>query len=183
MRSSSSKRLSAHEAHTGPFRDVAFFVAPVKGLDLQVLYAQTENTINSYKVRGDSAAISLLNRLSSKGEDATTIRGSLSAITPVTLDEVTKQAAGIPVAAKFFAFAYPLECLAGDVSKLFNLVIGSVSRLDDEFFFFFLLGGFCYFDESQNFLQANALSLKHTEQQLGFVRCLDLEPECYLLAS
>lgn len=183
MRSSSTKRLSALEAHNSPLRDVAFFLAPVNGLDLQVIYAQTENTINSYKVRGDPAAVSLLNRLSSKGEDAKTIRGSLSAITPVTLDEDTKQAAGIPVAAKFFAFAYPLDCLAGDVGKLLNLVIGSVSRLDDEFFFFFLLGGFCYFDESQNFLQANALSLKHTEQQLSFVRCSDLEPESCMLTS
>ena len=166
-----SNRLRSSQAS-----DVTFFLAPVKGLDLQVVYSTTENTINSYKIRGDPAAISLLNRLSSRGEDASTIRGSLGNITPVTLDEVTKLAAGIPIAAKFFAFAYPLECLAADVAKLFNLVIGSVSRLDDELFFFFLLGGFCYFDESQTFLQSNALSLKHTERQLTFVSRPALEP-------
>ena len=149
-------------------RDVHFHVAHVSGVSLQVVYAQSEKEMNRYKVCGDHAAISLLNRLSASGEDATTIRGSISSITPVTLDEVAKEAAGIPMAAKFFAFAYPLECLAADNAKLIEMVIGSVSRLDDDLFFLFLLGGYIYFDESQNFLQANAISLKKTNRQLRF---------------
>ena len=112
-----------------------------------------------YKVTGDAAAVSLLNRLSALGQSAKTIRGRLAALTPISLTAEAKKRAQIPPKASFYAFAYPLDCMAADTATLLQAVIGSVSRLDDESFFFFLLGGFCYFDERKQFLQANAISL------------------------
>ena len=112
-----------------------------------------------YKVKGDAAAVSLLNRLSALGQSAETIRGRLAALTPISLSAEAKKRAQIPPKASFYAFAYPLDCMAADTATLLHAVVGSVSRLDDEVFFFFLLGGFCYFDERKQFLQANAISL------------------------
>jgi hypothetical protein len=122
----------------------------------------------SYKVVGDKAAISLLNRLSRPGETAETIRGKLAPLSRITLVGEAKMKAGIPPRAQFFAFAYPLDCLVADTPTLLRTIIGSVSRLDDETFFFFLLGGFCYFDKELQFVKANAISLKRSSAELTF---------------
>ena len=141
---------------------VSFCIAPVSELSIKVYEVQGTEML-SYEVVGDKAAISLLNRISIPGADASSIRGTLAPMAPVTMSDEEKEKARVPAAAHYFAFAYPIECLAADVGKLLSLVIGSVSRLDDELFFFFLLGGFLYFDEEYTLLQANAISLKKSE--------------------
>ena len=152
-----------------PLSDVRFYVAPVKELQVEIVEADAPAaSMLHYRVVGDAAAISLLNRLSKPNESSSTIIGILSPLTPVTLGPEAKLAAGIPVNAAYFAFAYPLECLAASSKTLIETVIGSVSRLDDELFFFFLLGGFCYFDERKTFVQANAISLKPSPGELRF---------------
>jgi hypothetical protein len=60
-----------------------------------------------YKVTGDAAAVSLLNRLSALGQSAKTIRGRLAALTPISLTAEAKKRAQIPPKASFYAFAYP----------------------------------------------------------------------------
>lgn len=141
---------------------VRMHLAPVLGLRIKVLQGGDPTHMLSYQLEGDEASISLLNRLAAPGEDATTVLGTLAPMTPVTLSADAKVAAGIPAAAQRFAFAYPLaDSLDADTEALLQMVIGSVSRLDDELFFFLLLGGFCYFDGDGGFLQANAISLKH----------------------
>ena len=165
-----------HTRHGGDkHKHVQFFVAPVTELRLHV--ALSVNGMSGYKVLGDPGAISLLNRLSVSGHDASTIEGTLAPMTPVTLDDSAKELAGIPLKAHFYAFAYPLDCLAADTASLLRLVIGSVSRLDDNLLFFFLLGGFVYFDEGKQFLQANAVSLQKTSLKLNFDGPYRMEPE------
>ena len=168
VRNATPKRLRTSLLSMPRKEAVRFFIAPVDGLTLRVIYAQQEPGMNEYVVIGKPAAVSLLNRLTIEGQDATNIRGVLSPMSPVSLDENTKMNAGIPRNAKFFAYAYPLDCLAADTASMLSLIIGSMSRLDDELFFFFLLGGFVYFDESQSFLQANAISFKQTDRELRF---------------
>ena len=145
--------------------DVCFWIAPTE-VQVRVDMGSLDPTMDlessfisslSYKVVGDKAAISLLNRLSRPGETAETIRGKLAPPNRITLGGEAKMKAGIPPRAHFFAFAYPLDCLVADTPTLLRTIIGSVSRLDDETFFFFLLGGFCYFDKELQFLQANAI--------------------------
>ena len=141
---------------------VRMHLAPVLGLRIKVLQGGDPTHMLNYQLEGDEASISLLNRLAAPGEDATTVLGTLAPMTPVTLSADAKVAACIPAAARRFAFAYPLaDSLDADTEALLQMVIGSVSRLDDELFFFLLLGGFCYFDGDGGFLQANAISLKH----------------------
>ena len=151
--------------------DVRFFVVPVIGLSIELVApsgaswktATGGDFMQHYKVVGDAAARSLLNRLSKLGEDYTTILGTLAPLAPITLAPEAKKAAMIPVDAAFFSFAYPLDNLDASSRTLMEIIIGSVSRLDDELFFFFLFGGFCYFDANQTFLQANAISLKRSK--------------------
>jgi len=157
--------------------DVCFCIAPTEvqvHVDLGSLDPTTTDFESSfisslsYKVVGDKAAISLLNRLSRPGETAETIRGKLAPLSRITLVGEAKMKAGIPPRAQFFAFAYPLDCLVADTPTLLRTIIGSVSRLDDETFFFFLLGGFCYFDKELQFVKANAISLKRSSAELTF---------------
>ena len=156
--------------------DVCFWIAPTE-VQVRVDMGSLDPTMDlessfisslSYKVVGDKAAISLLNRLSRPGETAETIRGKLAPPNRITLGGEAKMKAGIPPRAHFFAFAYPLDCLVADTPTLLRTIIGSVSRLDDETFFFFLLGGFCYFDKELQFVQANAISLKRSLAELTF---------------
>lgn len=173
MTSSMMGRLT-HHVDSLQRRSVHFFIAPTTELHLNVAFA--DNGMGEFSVAGDPAAISLLSRLSSVGQDASTIRGTLAPMTPITLDDDAKELAGIPTRARFYAFAYPLDGLAADTASLLQLVIGSVSRLDDNLFFFFVLGGFVYFDEDKGFLQANAVSLKLTSRKLNFDGPYRMEP-------
>ena len=123
-----------------------------------------EPALLKYEIVGSRAAKALLNRLAQPGADRL---GALAPIAAVTLPDAARDAAGIPKDAKYFAFAYPLPSIATDsIEKLLAQVVGSASRLDDEFFFFMLLGGFCYFDAQYEFLQANCISLKETSRSL-----------------
>ena len=164
-----SQLTSLHMQHTAP-HDIRFFVAPCETLTLAVSTSRSfaNGSLLSYQVVGSKAAISLLNRLSREGEDASTIRGNSSPITAVTLDDDAKRAASIPLRAAYYSFAYPLDVFDADVNVLLSVVIGSVSRLDDELLFFFLFGGFIYFDAARDFLVANSLSLKESPGALYF---------------
>lgn len=158
--------------------DVRFYVVPVDGLRIELVApsgaswatATGGDFMQHYRLVGDAAARSLLNRLSPPGEDSNSILGTLAPLAPVTLSPEAKKAAMIPAGAAFFSFAYPLDSLDASSKTLIETIIGSVSRLDDELFFFFLLGGFCYFDEHQGFLQANAISLKKQGKGIGELR-------------
>lgn len=115
--------------------DVRFYVTPVSELRIEIvkpsnLFASGGDGVQmlQYRLVGDAAARSLLNRLSKPNEDSDSILGSLAPLSPVTLTAEAKAAAHIPVDAAFFAFAYPLECLNASSKALFEAIIGSVSR-------------------------------------------------------
>ena len=116
-----------------------------------------------YKIVGSRVALGVLNRLAPPDADRT---GALSPIAEITLPDSVKAVAGIPMKAKHFAFAYPLSCLENSYERLLGRIVGSPNRDDDELFFFMLLGGFVYFDEKHNFVQANCVSLKAGEHSL-----------------
>ncbi|KOO33100.1 hypothetical protein Ctob_006835 [Chrysochromulina tobinii] len=65
-----------------------------------------------------------------------------------------RKAAGIPLECKYFAFAYPLDCLAG----MFDELVTREGR-DEPWLNFLLFGGYVYFDASRRLVRSNAIVL------------------------
>ena len=109
---------------------------------------------HEFDVIGPGRAKAMLKR---EGVAGKSMRGFLAPMTKVTLPDEVKESAGIPVNAVYYAFAYPLECLAGQMQRLLNAEAGN----PEEFAWleFFLIGGFMYLDEKKNVLRCNALAL------------------------
>jgi len=78
-----------------------------------------------------------------------TVTGGLSPVFPVTIRQTdpTARLIRIPVAAKFFAFAYPV------ISGQLEVTVVNKSTLDA----FLLYGGFVYFDGDMKLIQVNGL--------------------------
>ena len=105
-----------------------------------------------FAVEAPAEAVALLHRNAMPGHS---LRGYLSPPVRVTITEPqARRSAGIPAAAAFYAFAYPLECLAGQ----YDTLVASEGR-SDGWLYFLLLGGWCYFDEHRNLISTNAIVL------------------------
>lgn len=93
--------------------------------------------------------------------DAKAIKGMLSPRAPVTLPMECRKAAGIPLEASTFCFAYPADRMEEPLEKL-NLT-------DEPWGYFLLVGGFCFFDEHGVLLACSALTLVPTPWTMNFV--------------
>lgn len=136
---------------------VQYFLLPVHDLSIAVEESATPRASQRFEILGEHST-NLVTRLLGR---SVSLSGSMSPIARVTLPTEAKRAAGIPAAAEFFAFAYPLQDLTEAFDSLMKSVFSSITHgHDDDMLFFMLLGGFCYFDADRKFLHANALSLK-----------------------
>lgn len=101
--------------------------------------------------------------------------GMLSPLATITLgSNEEREAAGIPLNAVFFAFAYPLP-LEVEVRTLYNQFAATMevpAWLD-----FALVGGFVYVDKDGRFLRANALtpSMTQSHQEASSAQCIEFE--------
>ena len=69
-------------------------------------------------------------------------------------DEI-KIAAGIPLEATHFCYAYPLDCLAGDFERL----VAENAANPRTWLEALLIGAYCYFDEKGDMIRINSLAL------------------------
>ena len=79
--------------------------------------------------------------------------GYLAPLAKITLDDETRRAAGIPLEASYFAFAYPIESLKYDMERLLPVAPA------DPWLFFLLLGGFVYLDEEGGIVSLTAVAV------------------------
>ena len=85
-------------------------------------------------------------------------RGTLSPLHEVTIPQKSREAAGLPEAAAFFAFCYPAEGLEEWLEQ--------VNVADNPWASALLVGGFAYFDLSRHLICVNALSLTRAPTKL-----------------
>ena len=98
--------------------------------------------------------------------------GRLAPPSKITIQGRRARIAGIPEEAKFYAFAYPLACLAG----LYETV-----EPTDSWQYFLFLGGFCYFGADRQLLQTNAIVSSPSENKLNLIG--PFEPSAAAIAA
>ncbi len=77
-----------------------------------------------------------------------------------------RKAAGIPLECEYFAFAYPLECLAG----MYEELITREGR-DEPWLFFLLFGGYVHYDVSA---AARTRTAQHASAHHGALPCMQV---------
>ena len=92
--------------------------------------------------------------------------GIISPPNKITITGQRAKDAGIPPQARFYAFAYPMECLTGKYDELTE--DGNATAEASGWLYFLLVGGYCYFDEHRRLLQTNAFVMTPTERKLDF---------------
>ena len=96
---------------------------------------------------------------------AVSVSGFMSPPKKVTIEGAKeRKAAGIPLECKYFAFAYPLDCLAG----MFDELVTREGR-DEPWLNFLLFGGYVYFDASRRLVRSNAIVLTQAMAALELV--------------
>ena len=101
-----------------------------------------------FVLQGPATALTLLKRVL-RGATLPATHGQLSPITLLTLPEDARRAAGIPVEATHYSFAYPMECLAelADIEETLSHFTGGLSpsaQSTEAVLLFCLLGGYVY---------------------------------------
>lgn len=109
------------------------------------------------KEAGGETSVGASSRKSSGvDEEEFRLYGDLSPLSLVTVPQEARHAAGIPSAAHYYAFVYPLAAEYTVQLKTLNLA-------NEPWAFLLLLGGFTYLDEAKNVLATNALALIPSE--------------------
>ena len=102
-----------------------------------------------------------------EGKMAASVRvsGFMSPPRTVTIKGANeREAAGIPLECKYFAFAYPLDCLTG----MFDELVTREGR-DEPWLNFLLFGGYVYFNASRQLVRSNAIVLTQAMARLELV--------------
>jgi hypothetical protein len=125
-----------------------------------------------FEVDGPSEVSAFLEKIKKKvamqeGQTAASVSvsGFMSPPRKVTINGAKeRKAAGIPLECKYFAFAYPLDCLAG----MFDELVTREGR-DEPWLNFLLFGGYVYFDASRRLVRSNAIVLTQAMAALELV--------------
>ncbi|KAL1511499.1 hypothetical protein AB1Y20_006297 [Prymnesium parvum] len=130
-----------------------------------VLQPQEGKGLTPFRITGPRPAVRLLKKVfrASTLDVSRALAGVCSPFSPITLSGADRTAAGVPPDAAFFTFAYPLKATRDHFQALL------AHAHADPWLFFALLGGFCYFDESKTFIQANALTLGSSSHHMSLV--------------
>ena len=120
----------------------------------------------SFTIEGPAEVLDLIEQANNpaSSEHAHARLGVLAPPTLVTLAGAQREAAGVPLDAAFFAFAYPLPSLTGWYEEM----VVQQGRCDPWLFFLFL-GGYCYFDADRKLIRINALMLTPAAARLEMV--------------
>ena len=94
-------------------------------------------------------------------------QAKLGPLAQTTLDAPSRERAGIPLNAEFFAFVYPHDAHPSTAMAMVNEVVGAVEQhgrhTDPSLFLqFLLLGGFIYLDKDRRLLRLNGLSFRQS---------------------
>ena len=130
------------------------FVHAGIGIDLDIRYNNAaEGSGGTFVVKGPPEKLGILQFVATGKHESrhTEIAGVVSPQTPVTLPAAVKIEAGIPVNATQFCFVAPLVYFRRHLHR-FNLA-------SNPWGFLHLLGGFAYFDDDNNVLGVNALTI------------------------
>ena len=122
----------------------------------------------------EDAVLSDLN--ASESKPLLQIRGPLSPLAELTLPAEAREAAGIPLEAHYFAFAYPADYrwtkeidMTDDVGwHSLEKKLEILNLAEEMWGFFLLVGGFCYFNANKEVIRANALTLVPSENVMNF---------------
>lgn len=109
--------------------EVEYFLLPTS-VRLRVHSSTPRSSMPTYEMLGEHSR-NLVARLIDDG-DMVSMAGTLSPITPTTLPDGAKQAAGIPREAAYYAFAYPLECLAASFDAIMQAAFSGIMPEKDE---------------------------------------------------
>lgn len=117
-----------------------------------------DSRLLTFEVEGPQSAVDFLRFEISKQQNnmmafSSDVIGYMSPKQKITMTGESKDAAGVPAAATFVAFMYPLPDLKDTVAKLID------EGHSEPWLFMCLLGGFCYFDSIGHMIQCNALVL------------------------
>ena len=130
---------------------VAVFIKPDVGLELKVTYSDSEDRAGKFVVTGPKRKLDILKYVAQGIDVDGEIDGVIGPMTPITLPDDVKESAGIPLPSTKFAFLYPLSYFKSRLYRI-NLAVESWGCVH-------LLGGFAYFDEFDNLLGVNALTI------------------------
>ena len=130
---------------------------------------KASNTLLSYEIVGPFDVTKLLDLFSNAPP-----RGFLSPSSSITLEAADREAAGISSQAVTYAFAYPLRELFSNTGMHTHFLR---LALNEPWILFVLLGGFVYFNEHNQVVQINALSLEPSSHALNLVGPLPAAPE------
>ena len=117
-------------------------------------------------IEGPEDALQLIERLRSRAGGIEQMPREELILGPparISIPPYARRRAGIPEAAVSYCFAYPMQHVDGaTASHLINELVGSVlappSHRLEPYLMFFVLGGFCYFDESDQLVRVNGLT-------------------------
>ena len=141
------------------------FILPDVGLNLSVTYSnvtsgateggdsvQAAGGAGSFEVRGPPDRLSKICKVvGSENLVGGRVKGVISPKNSVTLPEEVKRAAGIPIAATYYAFVSPM--------KAFRQRLHRINLAQEPWAFACLLGAFAYFDDDGTLLAVNALTI------------------------
>ena len=152
---------------------MVYHIYPDVGVTLTVKWqdeadkSASDGTPRPFSISGPSEVLALLDEFANEprsDEESDAHCGVLASPTEVTLAGAQREAAGIPLEAAFFAFAYPLPSL----TNRFEELVVEQGRCEP-WLFFLLLGGYCYFDAQRRLIRTNALMLTPAAARLEMV--------------
>lgn len=137
----------------------SILLSVIPDVDLQLEVTSPRN----YRITGPPSTLSFFG---DAGVDESELEGHMSPFFPLSFyqqsPELLKEA-GIPPGATKIAFVHPLAHLAE------GELLEKIKAWQDPWAFVFLMGGFAYFDDGENMLSVNAMTLA------DFDDCLDLK--------
>ena len=151
---------------------MVYHIYPDVGVTLTVTWqdeadkSASDGTPRPFSISGPSEVLALLDEFANEPRSDEELEhcGVLAPPTEVTLAGAQREAAGIPLEAAFFAFAYPLPSL----TNRFEELVVEQGRCEP-WLFFLLLGGYCYFDAQRRLIRTNALMLTPAAARLEMV--------------
>ena len=151
---------------------MVYHIYPDVGVTLTVTWqdeadkSASDGTPRPFSISGPSEVLALLDEFANepRSDEELDHCGVLAPPTEVTLAGAQREAAGIPLEAAFFAFAYPLPSL----TNRFEELVVEQGRCEP-WLFFLLLGGYCYFDAQRRLIRTNALMLTPAAARLEMV--------------
>ena len=139
----------------------------------------SDGSTQRYAVTGPPRQLNMLHGAccdATNNQCGVAVQGLLSPIAPIPPDRICsrrREAMGIPLLAKYFAFAYPGEFKATSADhesewQSIDKKLAKLNLADEMWGFFLLVGGFIFLDEERKVIAVNALTLVPSVNVMNF---------------